>query len=180
MTAPNPQQLLYLSLLVLYPVSIYPNLCLCHCLFPAYLWVTVSPFIFSPNVTLSLFSVHKDKIISMVTNAYCQECPYLSELCPLDFLDQLIVVVMFWRMFKGLHRITVLKLRWTFNMHKSSNYNSSTGPLSRAVIRPQYHDSFLLMILRGDHGESHIFTVQNTVLFWGRTRGLGLKQKVSS
>lgn len=33
------------------------------------------------------FSVHKDEIISMVTDAYCQACPYVAELCPLDFLD---------------------------------------------------------------------------------------------
>lgn len=48
--------------------------------------MSVSPFIFCPNLTLSLSLFTKDEIISMVTDAYCQACPYVAELCPLDFL----------------------------------------------------------------------------------------------
>lgn len=127
----------------LYLVSIYFNLCFCHCLFPAYLWVTASPFIFCPNVTLSLLLSTKIKIISMVTGSYCREYPYLSELCPLDFLDQFIVVVMFWKMFKSLHHIIIHKLRWTISMHKPSHYNSCTAPLFRAIISRK-HEWLLL------------------------------------
>ena len=59
--------------------SIYSNLCVCHCLFLAYLWVNRNGFICSPNVTFSFFFSQGVSIISVVTDAYFQEYPCLGQ-----------------------------------------------------------------------------------------------------
>lgn len=158
----------------------YPSTLICVSVItdflPIYEWMQ-APLV-SVSVSLSASFCPGDRIISIRTDAYCQDCPNLSELCPLYFLDQLIVV-MFLRTFKVLHHVIVFKLSCTFNMHKPTNYNSCIAPLSRAVIRQQYHnDSFPCVMLQEGQGDSYIFAVQIPDLVWG-TWILGLKQRVA-
>lgn len=122
------------------------------------------------------FSSKEDKIWEQILTV--MSVLILSELCLFDVLDQLRVVFMFWRMFKVLHHITVLKLRWSFNTHKPNNYKSCTALLSRAVIGTTISVTpFCVWSYKEGHGESENFALQKPAHVW-ETRVLGLKQRV--